>query len=157
MAVFDVSGKGLSDWQRTTVPFLPPGAWSGVAIVPPRETLYERCDSRLEQMIAEGALNEVAALMARGLDPGQPLMKALGVAPLAAQLRGEMSPIDALAQARTDTRRYAKRQISWLRHQAQAWPRIDAAGADAQWDALSRRVFHAPSPALTSSRRDGMT
>jgi tRNA dimethylallyltransferase len=108
-------------------------------------------------MVAEGALDEIAALMERRLDPGLPVMKALGVAPFAAQLRGEMSAADALAQAQADTRRYAKRQITWSRHQASEWPRIGAADAAGQWEALSRWVFHASDRALTPPGRDGMT
>jgi tRNA dimethylallyltransferase len=122
----------------------------------PRETLYQRCDDRVEQMLAEGALDEVSALMARGLDQRLPVMKALGVAPFAACLRGALAASEALAQARMDTRRYAKRQTTWLRHQTPEWPRIETARADEQWEALSRWVFHAPQPALTPPQRGGM-
>ncbi len=149
LAVFDVSGRSLTDWQAATTPALPAGAWRGVVINPPRETLYQRCDDRLEQMLAHGAMDEVAALMSRGLDPNLPVMKALGVAPLAACLSGAMSRTDALAQARMETRRYAKRQTTWLRHQTPDWPRVETAHAAEQWAALSSWVFHASQPALT--------
>jgi tRNA dimethylallyltransferase len=157
LAVFNASGRGLSDWQATTTPILPATAWRGVVINPPRETLYARCDARLEQMVTERALDEVAALIGRRLDPGLPVMKALGVAPFAAQLRGEMPAAHALAQAQAETRRYAKRQTTWLRHQAPDWPRIEAANADGQWEALSRWAFHASDLALTTPGHDGMS
>ena len=156
LAVFTVSGRSLTDWQAATSPRLPAGAWRGVVINPPRETLYQRCDDRLEQMLAQGALDEVAALMSRGLDARLPVMKALGVAPLAACLSGAMSRTQALAQTRMDTRRYAKRQTTWLRHQTPDWPRVDSAQAAEQWEALSRWVFHAPPSALTPPERGGM-
>jgi tRNA dimethylallyltransferase len=156
LAVFNATGRSLSDWQGATKPILPAGAWRGVVVNPPREVLYGRCDARLEQMLVEGALDEVAALMARRLDPGLPVMKALGVPPFAAHVRGEMSRIDALARAQMDTRHYAKRQTTWLRNQTQAWPRIETADAARQWEALSHWVFHAPLPALTLSLPGGM-
>jgi tRNA dimethylallyltransferase len=156
MAVFNATGRALSDWQAATTPILPVGAWRGVVINLPRGTVYSRCDARLEQMLAEGALDEVAGLMARHLDPGLPVMKALGVTPFAAHLRGEISVSDALAQARTDTRHYAKRQTTWLRHQTSEWPRVEAVEAAEQWQALSRWVIHAPHPALTLPEPGGM-
>ncbi|MGI9169031.1 MAG: hypothetical protein ACR2FH_02475, partial [Caulobacteraceae bacterium] len=94
-------------------------------------------DSRLAAMIAAGAMDEVAALMARGLDQRLPAMKALGVAPLAAHLAGTLSAGDALAAAQRDTRRYAKRQLTWFRHQTPDWRRIAAIDADGQWKGLA--------------------
>ena len=67
-------------------------------------------------MLTHGAIDEVARLMARRLDPGLPLMKALGVAPIAAFLRGEISKDDAAFIAKRNSRRYAKRQITWVRN-----------------------------------------
>jgi tRNA dimethylallyltransferase len=157
MAVFETGGKALSELHATTTPIIADRAWRGVVISPPRETLYARCDARLEQMVAEGAADEVAALMARNLEPGLPVMKALGVATFAAQQRGQITPRTALAQAQAETRRYAKRQTTWLRHQAPEWPRIGAADAEEQWEAFSRWAFHAQDGALTRPGLDGMS
>jgi len=157
MAIFRASGQALSEWRKTTTPILPTSAWRGVVIAPPREILYARCDARLETMVEEGVLDEVAALTARRLDPGLPVMKALGVAAFTAQLRGELSAVDALAQAQAATRRYAKRQTTWFRHQTPEWPLIAADDGAGQWEALSRWVFHASDRALTQPGRDGMT
>jgi len=126
------SGRALSDWQGATAPTLPPDAWRGLVLEPPRAALYARCDARLAAMVEAGALDEVARLLERGLDPVLPAMKALGVPPFAAHLRGELSLAEAMEQARQDTRRYAKRQLTWFRHQTPEWPRfetIDAAEA----------------------------
>jgi tRNA dimethylallyltransferase len=149
LAVFNATGRSLSDWQAATTPIIPASAWRGVVIGPPREILYSRGDARLERMLAAGALDEVADLMARRLDPGSLVMKALGVAPFAAHVRGELSLADSLAQAKTDTRRYAKRQVTWLRHQAVDWPRVEAASVDEQWQELAQWVFHAQDRGLT--------
>jgi tRNA dimethylallyltransferase len=142
--VYAATGVPLTDWQRTGDPALPAGAWRAVALEPPREALYARCDARLETMVREGAVDEVAALLARRLDPDLPAMKAVGVREFAAFVRGEASLADALARAQMETRRYAKRQSTWLRGQMAGWPRIDAEAFDEQW-----RQFLALEPRLT--------
>jgi tRNA dimethylallyltransferase len=143
-SVFAATGRALSDWRETGEPVLAPGAWRGVALEPPRATLYARCDARLEAMIAEGALDEVATLAARGLDPELPALKAVGYRELAAHLRGETTLADALAAAQMQTRRYAKRQTTWMRGRMADWPRLAEIDADARW-----RQFLALNPDLT--------
>jgi tRNA dimethylallyltransferase len=123
LEIFEATGRSLSAWQADTRPTLEPGAWRGLVLEPDREDLYARCDARLSAMVDNGALDEVERLMARNLPPDQPVMKALGVAPLAAFLRGQTTLETALAQARQDTRRYAKRQLTWFRNQTPDWPR----------------------------------
>jgi tRNA dimethylallyltransferase len=144
--VFEATGVPLTDWQRTGDPALPAGGWRAVALEPPRSAVYARCDARLETMVAEGALEEVATLMARKLDPDLPAMKAVGVREFAAHLRGETSLPEALAAAQQETRRYAKRQTTWMRGRMADWPRLTAEGADLQW-----RQFIALEPGLTPS------
>ncbi len=125
--VFVASGRPLSAWHARTNPTLAAGSWRGLVLEPPRETIYARCDQRLATMLEAGALQEVARLIGRRLDARLPAMKALGVAPFAAHLRDEISLDEALAQARQDTRRYAKRQGTWFRHQVPDWPRARSA------------------------------
>jgi tRNA dimethylallyltransferase len=124
MEVWLGAGRSLSDWRRNSPPALQPGSWRGVVVEPPRAELYRRCDARLAAMVAGGALEEVARLVGRDLPPGSPALKALGVAPLAACLRGELTAEAALARAQMDTRRYAKRQLTWFRNQTPDWPRV---------------------------------
>ncbi|AYV49587.1 tRNA (adenosine(37)-N6)-dimethylallyltransferase MiaA [Caulobacter flavus] len=124
-AVAVATGRALSDWQADTRPVLQPGEWSGVVLDPPRAALYDRCDARLGLMVQNGALDEVAAMEARGLDPALPALKAVGYRELAAHLRGETSLDQALDAARQETRRYAKRQLTWFRNQTADWTRLD--------------------------------
>jgi tRNA dimethylallyltransferase len=142
--VYAASGAALSEWQAQGAPALTPGTWSAVALDPPRAALYARCDARLAAMVGQGALEEVAALCARGLDPSLPAMKAVGVRELAAHLAGEVTLAEALAAAQRETRRYAKRQATWMRGQMADWPRISAVEPEAQW-----RQFLALNPGLT--------
>ena len=85
--------------------------------MPPREALYAAIDARFDRMLADGALDEARALAARGLAPDLPVMKALGVAELAAAARGEVEIAAAIMRAKTATRNYAKRQITWFKGQ----------------------------------------
>lgn len=143
--VYAATGAPLTQHQASAAGALPPGSWSAVALEPPRPALYARCDARLVRMIAEGALDEVAALMARNLDPDLPAMKAVGVRELASHLRGEATLEAALAAAQQETRRYAKRQSTWMRGRMADWPRITALDPRDQW-----RQFLALNPALTA-------
>ncbi|WP_420349594.1 tRNA (adenosine(37)-N6)-dimethylallyltransferase MiaA [Pelagibius sp.] len=114
--VFMATGASLAVWQAQEGEAAPYRCIK-ICLLPERETLYAACDRRLDAMIAQGALEEVQNLLAKGLDPGLPVMKALGVPELAAHLRGESTLPEALALAQQATRRYAKRQTTWLRHQ----------------------------------------
>lgn len=101
--------------------------WVGVVLTPERAQLYEAIDARFAGMLKAGALEEARTLAARGLDPLMPAMKAHGMPWLAAHFRGEMS-LDAAADlAKRDTRRYAKRQFTWIANQMRGWTRIEAA------------------------------
>jgi tRNA dimethylallyltransferase len=80
-------------------------------------------------MVEAGALDEVAALVGRGLPPDTPLMKAVGVRELSRHLAGELSLEAALAEAQQVTRNYAKRQLTWFRNQTPEWPRFASAQA----------------------------
>ena len=127
--VHAATGRSLSDWRSTAPVPIAARGWRGVVLDPPRDELYRRCDARLGAMIESGALDEVAALIARNLHPNLPAMKALGVAPFAALMADRVSRDEALAQARQDTRRYVKRQTTWFRTQTPDWSRI-ATSAD---------------------------
>ncbi len=136
--VATATGVPLNAWQSSTTPTLAEGSWRAVALEPPRAALYARCDARLAAMVEHDALAEVQALAARGLDPTLPAMKTLGVREMAAHLAGGLTLAQALALAQQETRRYAKRQSTWIRNQTPDWPRIDALDPDAQWVALKR-------------------
>jgi tRNA dimethylallyltransferase len=142
--VFAATDTPLSDWQSAGAPALAPGAWRAVALQPPREALYARCDARLAAMVEAGALDEVRALAARDLDPALPIMKAVGVREFSACLRGDATLAEALAAAQQQTRNYAKRQATWMRGQMADWPRLTEIDPDGQW-----RQFLALYPGLT--------
>lgn len=116
--------KTLSEWRAETEPAIARDSWAGVVIEPERQPLYWRIEARAAEMMSEAARNEVRALLARRLPPDEPIMKALGVSQLAALQRGQATPEQTLDLLQRDTRRYAKRQMTWFRHQTPDWPRI---------------------------------
>jgi tRNA dimethylallyltransferase len=138
MEVHIATGRSLTDWQADTAPLLPPESYAALILDPPRDTLYARCDARLGRMVEEGALEEVAALMACGLDPNLPALKAVGYRELARHLTGELSLDEALSLARQETRRYAKRQTTWFRNRTPDWPRVESLEGEAQWAAVAQ-------------------
>lgn len=115
MEVLEATGRPLSWWQAQ-----PPVGASGLRFVtvlldPPRDDLYARIEARFDAMLAAGALAEARALAC--LDPGLPAARALGLRELAAAVAGELPLEDAVRQAKTRSRNYAKRQVTWFRKQ----------------------------------------
>lgn len=118
LEVIEATGRPLAEWHaETTPPLLPEGSYRALFIAPEREALYARIDARFDAMLADGALEEVTRLAARGLDPLLPAMKAHGVPALIRHLRGEITREEAAMIGKADTRHYAKRQFTWFRHQ----------------------------------------
>jgi len=118
LEVVEATGRSLTDWHRDGLPpLLPPGTFSALFLEPDRDALYARIDARFDAMLKAGALDEVAALAARRLDPLLPAMKAHGVPALIRHLAGEITIEEAAGIGRADTRHYAKRQFTWFRHQ----------------------------------------
>lgn len=122
LEVVDATGTSLAEWQeRPGTPVLNEDQTERIVIAPAREELHDRCHARFDWMMAAGALDEVRALRELQLNPGLPIMRALGVRPLMAHLAGDLSLDEAVAQAKTETRQYIKRQTTWLRGNMSAW------------------------------------
>lgn len=142
LEVIEATGRPLKDWHRDgQPPLLPEGGNVALFLAPERQELYARIDRRFVTMLQAGALEEVAALAARRLDPLLPAMKAHGVPALIRHLAGEMSLEAATEIGQADTRHYAKRQFTWFRHQLPefTWVAPDQAPA---W--LSRTLSLSP-------------
>jgi tRNA dimethylallyltransferase len=125
LEVFDATGRSLAQWQdEPGKPLLREHDVARLFVTQPRETLYAHIDARFDEMIGAGALDEVRSLAEQNLDSSLPAMRALGVKPLMAYLLGEMSKDEAMMRAKTETRRYAKRQLTWAKSNMIAWNRI---------------------------------
>jgi len=134
LEVIDATSISLAEWHGgSAAPIFAPEDVVKLVIAPEREALYAAIETRFDAMVEAGAIEEVRALLALGLDPGLPAMRAHGVRQLRSYLSGSSSRAEAIAKAKTETRRYAKRQMTWLRRFMKDWEWAPdgAAGADA--------------------------
>jgi len=136
--VFRSTGKALSDWHKETAPGLvqsqdKAGHITKLVINTDRDELYQRCDMRFDMMLDEGAMEEVRNIMSLDLDPGLPAMRALGVPSLIAALKGEQDLEAATEDAKMQTRRFAKRQLTWFRNQFPHWKRVFAQLSESEY------------------------
>lgn len=128
------TGLPLTEWQarHQGAPLLAPGTWRGIYLAPERAALFAGIDARFHAMMAAGALEEVQHLAGLGLAPNRGIMKAHGVPHLIAHLAGALSREEAIALGQQDTRRYAKRQLTWARKFMAGWDWFANAGAAAE-------------------------
>jgi len=118
LEVLEASGQSLTFWQaQKSQPLMDMNKVQKILLLPERERLYSRINNRLDKMLEQGALDEVQALLNRGLDACLPVMKAIGVREFGALLGGQMDQHQAVMLAKQATRQYAKRQLSWFRNQ----------------------------------------
>lgn len=114
-----------------------------VGIERPREELYARIDVRIEQMLAQGLIDEVSKLLGAGFSPGLPTMSAIGYGEIIQYLQGEISLDDAVGLIKRNTRIFVRRQANWFKPDDQriAW----FTGSDGVVDAITamiRRKFY---------------
>lgn len=119
------TGQTITHWQAHKQGGIGDAvAIKALVLLPPRDWLLARCDTRFAAMLDSGALAEVEALLTRALHPDLPVMRAIGVPDTARLLRGLTSPEQCLADGQLATRQYAKRQYTWFRNQTPAdWQR----------------------------------
>jgi tRNA dimethylallyltransferase len=122
LEVLDASGVSILEWQRgAREPVLEAAATVRIVVAPERAELNRRIEARFAAMMGAGALEEVEQLAALGLDPALPVMSALGVRPLLRHLEGALTREEAVQAAQTETRQYAKRQLTWARGNMLTW------------------------------------
>ncbi len=131
LEVIEATGVSLAEWHGgETSPMLSPDGVVRIVVAPEREVVYAQIDARFDCMVEAGAVEEVRALIALHLHPGLPVMRAHGVRELATHLVGAASLEQAATKAKTESRRYAKRQMTWLRRFMADWDWFpDAAAA----------------------------
>jgi tRNA dimethylallyltransferase len=130
LEVIDATGVSLAEWQSANAPpLLGAGETLRLVVAPERGPLYAAIDARFDRMVEAGAIDEVRALLEFELDPGLPVMRAHGVRELGAYLSGGASLGEAVAKAKTESRRYAKRQMTWARRFMSDWEWVPHAAA----------------------------
>jgi tRNA dimethylallyltransferase len=139
--VVTATGEPLAQWQARQEP-APRWRAAAIVLMPPRDALYAALDQRFLAMLGGSAVEEVRTLVARGLSPRLPAMKAVGVPEIAAWLSGTLDREDAVAAAQQATRRYAKRQFTWLRHRFEVTEHMQKLQVDAQFsESLRPEIF----------------
>jgi tRNA dimethylallyltransferase len=134
LEVVEATGISLADWQQDRVPpVLAPETAMRIVIAPDREALYAEIERRFDRALAAGAVEEVQDLLQMNLDGALSAMRAHGVPEIAHWLRGDCSREQAVSQAKTAIRRYAKRQLTWARRFMQDWHWFADAAAAVDW------------------------
>ncbi|MBO9194640.1 tRNA (adenosine(37)-N6)-dimethylallyltransferase MiaA [Rhizobium sp. 16-449-1b] len=125
LEVQEATGRSITELQGRSGPVVvDPDRARKIVVLPERAVLHDRINRRFELMLAEGAADEVRALLALSPAPEMPVMKAIGVSQIAAMLDGAMSREDVLEKGAAATRQYAKRQMTWFRNQMDgSWER----------------------------------
>jgi tRNA dimethylallyltransferase len=127
--VFEATGRPLARWQQNRGPVPLAGmTLARFVLSPPRAELHRRIDMRFEQMLSAGAMDEASRLA--DIDPALPSAKILGLRELQLALHGISALEAAKSAAKTATRQYAKRQLTWFRQRMADWNWIEAQGTE---------------------------
>jgi tRNA dimethylallyltransferase len=125
LEVIEQTGRSLADWQQVRgTPVIDEAQAVRLLVTLDREDLHARADARFDRMVASGALDEAQALEALQLNPDLPAIRAIGVRPLLAVIRGESSLEAAAEAAKAETRQYIKRQETWAKRNMITWKSI---------------------------------
>jgi tRNA dimethylallyltransferase len=125
LSVVKQTGHALHEWQAQTRPEIPSAQALRFVILPPRERLYARINDRFETMVEQGGMDEAKKVHAQYGQANLPMLKAIGLSHLLRYLRGELSYDKAMELAKRDTRRFAKRQMTWFRNQCRDWTHVE--------------------------------
>lgn len=117
LEVFEGTGISLSEWHKKPVRKPEGLKFIKTILCPKQELLIARAETRLDEMVKTGVLEEVAKVKALGLPPHRTALKALGFQAFASHLAGDITLDEALIEAKRATRQYIRRQLVWTRTQ----------------------------------------
>lgn len=127
LEVYEMTGIPMSRWQGKSESGLPA---LKIGLTMPREQLYARIEARIEQMMAQGFLQEVRNLYQKGYNKDLPALKGLGYRQMIDYLEGRLSLEEAIRLWKRDSRRFAKRQMTWFRREPSVYWLDASAGAE---------------------------
>lgn len=133
LEVFRATGRPLSDWQKEPREPVLRSPWRGLVLTPDKAWLEDRCAERFNQMLRAGVLEELRAFQELPGGDASAVTQALGYRPLSAHLRGAMSLDEAREETLKDTRRFAKRQMTWARTQILSWMTVNPQYLERNW------------------------
>ena len=123
--VYKATNKPISFWQENTKPVVPRIFCHCAVLLPERQKLYDAINNRFDLMMEKGLLNEAERIFSKNIDPGLPIMKAIGLREFFPYFRGDISLDEAVDLAKRNSRRFAKRQFTWFRGQLKNWNEIN--------------------------------
>jgi tRNA dimethylallyltransferase len=140
--VLEATGTPLREWRA--LPPSPPlcAKYYSIVMMPKREELYNACNMRFDEMIEKGVIEELKAFLDEGGLPTSSVMKILGARELSKHLLGEVTLEGAIDAAKISIRRYAKRQVTWFRHQLAGTESINSRFSEAVLDRLFSNIRH---------------
>lgn len=142
LEVVEGTGRSLAHWQAEKGrPLLAADDALRLVLAPDRAWLHARINARFEQMLEEGGMEEAIRVAGMGIDESLPAWKAIGVRPLSQAASGALALDEAIRRAKTETRRYAKRQETFFRNQFPDWQRVDPREIEAEADAIASAVL----------------
>lgn len=142
LEVVEGTGRSLAHWQAEKGrPLLAADDALRLVLAPDRAWLHARINARFEQMLEEGGMEEAIRVAGMGIDESLPAWKAIGVRPLSQAASGALALDEAIRRAKTETRRYAKRQETFFRNQFPDWQRVDPREIGAEADAIASAVL----------------
>jgi tRNA dimethylallyltransferase len=155
LEVFELTGQSISELQERNTR---PGGYelALIGLKRPRRELYQRIDERVDRMLALGLVEEVKGLLAEGFGEGLPSMQGVGYKEMVGFLRGEYSLSEAVRLVKRNSRRLAKRQLTWFgKDRRIAW--VDIAEIRGRGDAFEeiKKVVVASRQGRTSPRFAG--
>ncbi|MGB3456793.1 MAG: tRNA (adenosine(37)-N6)-dimethylallyltransferase MiaA [Litorimonas sp.] len=137
VGVHKATGRALSAWQAETHPVITPDRAHRAVLLPDRAALYDRINRRFDHMVEAGGLDEARRVADRDYPIRSPILKAIGLSHLLRHLDGELDLDRAVELAKRDTRRFAKRQMSWFRNRCADWDVLETPADRARFvDAL---------------------
>ena len=136
LCVYKETGRTLTQWQSETHPIIPARFCHCAVLMPEREALYGRINERFSRMVDNGGLKEVERIFSKNYDKSLPMMKAIGLQQLKGYFEQETSLNEAIELASRDTRRFAKRQFTWFRGQADNWHHIITSSDKLQYEEM---------------------
>ncbi len=114
LEIHQLTGVPISRWQQDGSYRSPGFSWQKLGLYRPRNALYERIEIRVDEMVAEGLLEEVRSLLSRGYSPDVPALASVGYREMIAHIQGQVDLPKAITRIKQNTRQYAKRQMTWF-------------------------------------------
>ena len=133
----EATGRPITEWQKESQAQIPPCAGPWGALTRDREELYDRINRRVDEMMANGLVEEVEGLLEQGFDESLPALQGHGYKEIIGALKGRYTLEHGVYLLKRNTRHHAKRQLSWLRNE----PGVRLVEADREPETVAKEIL----------------